>query len=162
MTRWLSDEEQNLWRAWIAVNAALEENIEVDLHRRGLTQSDYEILAHLSEAPNDTLRMTELADAILLTKSGLTYRVSQLEARGLVLRRTCPQDGRGVWATLTKSGRRLIETAAPDHVETVRDSLIDHLRPATRKALLADLKVLLAGQGKQMHGPAHSSVGSPA
>lgn len=156
MTRWLSDEEQRLWRAWLTVNAELERAIEEDLLERDLTPADYEILAHLSEAPDDRLRMSELAAAILVSKSRLTYRVTQLEERGFVERCAADLDGRGVIAQLTRAGRRAIERAAPSHVETVRAALIDHLRPATRKALLADLQATLSGSDHATHGhPAH-------
>jgi len=155
MTRWLTDEEQVLWRSWLATNASLHEAIEADLRSHGLTQADYEILAHLSEAPDGILRMTELAGALLFSKSGLTYRVAHLEERGLVERRSCGDDRRGVWAVLTKAGRRLIEETAPSHVETVRAALIDHLRPETKRALLADLDGLLDARRLPVHGDAH-------
>lgn len=156
MTRWLSDEEQLLWRLWITVNAELEHAIEEDLLEHDLSPADYEILAHLSEAGEGKLRMSELADAILVTKSRLTYRVDQMEARGFVQRCPADGDGRGVTALLTTKGRRAIERAAPGHVATVRAALIDHLRPATRRALATDLRALLEARQLEPHGHGHA------
>lgn len=156
MTRWLSDEEQTLWRLWITANAELEHAIEEDLLEQGLSPADYEILAHLSESAEGRLRMSELADSILVTKSRLTYRVAQMEARGFVERQATDEDGRGVIAVLTRAGRRAIEKAAPGHVETVRASLIDHLRPATRRALATDLRGLLEACHREPHGHGHA------
>lgn len=152
MTRWLSDEEQAFWRLWLATTSQLDRAIEDDLLTSGLTPADYEILAHLSEAPEGRLRMTELANEILVNKSRLTYRIDHLEARGLVTRRACTGDARGVEAVLTRTGRRAIERAAPSHVETVREALIDHLRPATRRMLARDLAGLLTARDQHAHG----------
>jgi DNA-binding MarR family transcriptional regulator len=81
------------------------------------------------------MRMTELADALLNSKSGLTYQVSQLEKAGLVRRRSCTSDDRAVYAVLTPAGKRLLEQAAPGHVALVRELLIDVLTPEQRAAL---------------------------
>jgi DNA-binding MarR family transcriptional regulator len=81
--------------------------------------------------------MTELAGTLLTSKSGLTYQVTQLEKAGLVERRSCPSDVRGVLAVLTEAGRRLLEQAAPGHVTLVRELLIDVLTP-DQLATLAD------------------------
>lgn len=139
MTRWLSPSEQTLWRLWLAANASLHEAIEEDLGTHDLTEADYEVLAHLSEAPDGRLRMTELARTVLLSRSHLTYRVGRLEERGLVERHACTIDARGIEALITRSGRRLITRASVGHVETVRRALIDHLRPDTIRALTRDL-----------------------
>ena len=72
----------------------------------GLSHPQYEILVRLAGAPGGELRMTELAGTLLSSKSGLTYQVTQLEKAGLVARRSCPSDVRGVLAVLTKAGRR--------------------------------------------------------
>lgn len=169
MPRWLSQEEQHLWRCWISVTAALDRAIEADLVSSGLTNADYEILAHLSEAPGEAMRMTDLAASVLVTKSGLSYRVGVLEERGFVRRHEVDDDGRVVMACLTKQGRRAIEAAAPSHVETVRQWLIDHLSPRTLKSLTADLESLLASKSLTPHGerssqqpPARSRISAAA
>src|SRR5690606_32684985 len=94
-----------------------------------LTLADYEILAHLSEAPDDRLRMSELADAALVSRSRLTHRVDRLAARGLVAREACPTDKRGTFAVLTPAGRSTIVATAPTHVEGVRRYLVNRLDP---------------------------------
>jgi DNA-binding MarR family transcriptional regulator len=83
--------------------------------------------------------MTELAEAMASTKSGLTYQVTQLEAAGLACRRSCPGDTRGVIAVITGDGRRLLEKAAPGHVAAVRELFIDALTPAQLTAITEGL-----------------------
>lgn len=145
MTRWLTPEEQQTWRSWLASAVAVLDRLEADLRERGLSHADYEILANLSEAPEQALRMTTLASQVLVSKSRLSYRVDRLVGRGLVERRTCEEDGRGVWAVLSPAGRQLIESEAPRHVELVRTLLIDRLRPGTQQALRKDLPHVLDG-----------------
>ncbi|TQE28279.1 MarR family transcriptional regulator [Streptomyces ipomoeae] len=92
-------------------------------------------MARLSGAPDRELRMTELADALVNSKSGLTYQIGQMEKAGLVRRRFCPSDERAVYAVLTGEGMALLEQAAPGHVELVRDLLMDVLTPDQVRAL---------------------------
>jgi DNA-binding MarR family transcriptional regulator len=138
--RWLNDEEAEAWRAFLAAGALVDRRIESQL-RDGwsLSHPQYEVLVRLAAAPGGTGRMTDLADAMLVSKSGLTYQVGQLEKAGLVRRRACDTDERGVEAVLTKAGRRRLEEVAPSHVELVREILIDVLTPAQRQALAAGL-----------------------
>lgn len=153
MTRWLDEEEQATWRTWLASAAGVLDRLDADLRERGLSHADYEILAHLSEAPNQALRMSALAQTVLVSKSRLSYRIDRLTERGLVERRSCDEDGRGVWASLTPEGRKLIEAEAPRHVELVRQILIDHLRPQTQRALRKDLDGVL--DALDIPSPAH-------
>lgn len=130
MTQWLSEDEQVAWRRFLHATSLLTERLQNGLQRDfGLSDTDYEILAMLSEAPNRRLRMSELAKHVLVSRSRLTYRVDQLAERGLVRRESCPQDGRGMNATLTDDGMAMIEAAAPGHVEDVRRYLFDHIAP---------------------------------
>lgn len=154
MTRWLTSEEQRAWRAWLATASSVLERIDSDLRERGLTHADYEILAHLSEAPEGALRMGQLASQVLQSKSRLSYRMDRLEEQGIVARRACDDDARGTWAVLTPKGRRLIEREAPRHVELVRQVLMDHLRPQTQRALIKDLAAALEAMGQP--GDAHA------
>jgi DNA-binding MarR family transcriptional regulator len=125
--RWLSTEEQQAWRAFVRGSALLLERLEAELmEAHGLTLADYEILVWLSEAPRGGLRMSELADRALVSRSRLTYRLDRLVAEGLVERRPCPSDRRGSLAVLTPTGRRRLERAAPTHVDGVVAYLIDH------------------------------------
>lgn len=106
----------------------------VDAH--GLPLSHYDVLLQLAEA-GGRLRMSELADAVLLSRSGLTRLVDQLERRGLVTRRRSPADARGVEALLTDEGRDRLREAVPTHVAGVRRLFLERLGPE-RQAALAD------------------------
>jgi DNA-binding MarR family transcriptional regulator len=126
--KWLSAAEQQAWRNWIAVTIKLPEALSRDLESsHGLTLTDYEILAHLSESPDRRMRMSELANATLASRSKLSHQVSRLEDLGLVERRICNADGRGQFAHLTPKGWRKIQAAARDHVSSVRRHLVDVL-----------------------------------
>ena len=128
--RWLDDGELHAWTLFLAAAALLNRRIEQQLKDdAGLSHPQYEILVRLSAAPDGALRMTQLADAVLTSKSGLTYQVTQMEKAGLIRRRSCPTDVRGVFAVLTDLGRKRLEQAAPGHVTLVRELLIDALTP---------------------------------
>jgi DNA-binding MarR family transcriptional regulator len=123
------------WRAFIATSALLERRLDQQLRDDvGLSHLQYGILVQLAAAEGNAMRMTELADSMLNSKSGLTYQISQLEKAGLVQRAPCTIDVRGVYAALTDKGRKLMERAAPGHVALVRELLIDVL---TRDQLTA-------------------------
>ncbi|MED7948587.1 MULTISPECIES: MarR family transcriptional regulator [unclassified Streptomyces] len=127
-TRWLDDEEMAAWRGFVTASNLLNRRLERQLKEdSGLSHTQYEILVHLSAAPAGSLRMTELADKLVTSKSGLTYQVTQLERMGLVGRRSCPSDVRGVFAELTEEGHEMLREAAPGHVALVRELLIDVL-----------------------------------
>ena len=127
-TEWLSDDEQALWRRLLAVESRLQDRLDRDLRQHhGLTLAEYGVLVHLSEAGPDGLRMSELADRLLLSRSGLTRRFDTMVRAGLVERRSCPADGRGAMAHLTAQGAALLDEAAPTHVTGVRQYLIDPL-----------------------------------
>jgi DNA-binding MarR family transcriptional regulator len=133
--RWLDDEEMRAWRAFIATSTLLERRLDQQLRDDvGLSHLQYGILVQLAAAEGCAMRMTELADSMLNSKSGLTYQISQLEKAGLVQRAPCTVDVRGVYAALTDKGRKLMERAAPGHVSLVRELLIDVL---TRDQLTA-------------------------
>jgi DNA-binding MarR family transcriptional regulator len=126
--RWLSDDEQRAWRAYLAGSHLLNERLGRELQsEHGLTQNDYEILVQLSESPERRMRMTDLAERCLLSKSRLSHQVTRMENAGLVARETCPSDRRGAFAVLTAEGMRRLEEAAPRHVEGVREHFVDRL-----------------------------------
>ncbi len=128
MTRWLSEGEQQSWRAWLDMSRLLPDRLSRDLNsEHGLSIADYEILVQLSENPDRRIRMSELADRTLSSRSRLTHQCDRLTKRGLMTREPCADDGRGSWAVLTQEGWEKIATAAPDHVESVREHLVDLL-----------------------------------
>jgi len=136
--RWLSDEEQRAWRAFLAGSQLLMHQRGRELqYEHGLTHNDYEILVQLSESPDRRMRMTDLAERCLLSKSRLSHQISRMEEAGLVARATCPSDRRGAFAVLTDEGMRRLEKAAPSHVEGVRDHFIDRLTSDELAALAA-------------------------
>jgi len=133
--RWLNEDEMRAWLAFLTARALLNRRLDQHLKaERGISHLQYDILARLSSVPERELRMTELADGVLNSKSGTTYQVTQLEKAGLVRRRSCPDDGQAVFACLTDAGMRLLEKAAPGYVALVRDLMIDVL---TREQLSA-------------------------
>jgi DNA-binding MarR family transcriptional regulator len=126
---WLSDEEQQAWRATVHLSQLLLRQLDRELNVHGLSGHDYEILVELSESPDNRLRMTDLADATSQSRSRLSHQISRMEARGLVRRDECEGDKRGTFAVLTRDGMATIERVAPDHVDNVRRHFIDRLTP---------------------------------
>ena len=126
--RWLDADEMQVWRTLLQANARLLERLDDELvAAHGLSLPDYEVLVHLSEAPERRVRMSELADRALMSRSRLTYRINRLEAAGLVVRAACDEDRRGWFAVLTPEGQEVLERAAPTHVVGVRRHLLDHI-----------------------------------
>ncbi|MBL7261926.1 MarR family winged helix-turn-helix transcriptional regulator [Paractinoplanes lichenicola] len=127
----LSDSQQTAWRTFIESSWALHTHLEDELRAQtGLSMNDYHVLVVLSEAPEHRLRMGELAGRLVFSPSRITYQISSMVKRGLVRKQPCPEDGRGQEAVLTDEGMTALETAAPLHLITVRDSFIDRLDPA--------------------------------
>jgi DNA-binding MarR family transcriptional regulator len=125
--RWLTDEEQRAWRAYIRLAQLLMRQLDRDLHPFGLSTHDYEILVELSEAPEHRLRMTELADRTAQSRSRLSHQINRMEIKGLVSREGCEGDKRGTFAVLTENGEATIIKVAPSHVASVRRHFIDQL-----------------------------------
>jgi DNA-binding MarR family transcriptional regulator len=135
-TRWLTDDEQRAWRAYIRLAKMLMRQLDRDLHPFGLSTNDYEILVELSEAPGNRLRMTELADLTAQSRSRLSHQITRMEAKGLVRREGCDGDKRGTFAAITGRGLATIERVAPSHVDSVRRHFMDHV-PAEHLGTLA-------------------------
>ena len=130
-TDWLSADERAAWLRLIAVVELLPGVLDAELRAdAGVTHFEYFVLAMLSEAPDRTLRMTALAQRTNATLPRLSHVVRRLERRGLVDRSPCPEDGRATDASLTAAGWDLVVAAAPGHLATVRNRVIDPLTPA--------------------------------
>jgi DNA-binding MarR family transcriptional regulator len=126
--RWLDEGEMRAWRALIGTTADLLAVLDNELQAaHGLSLADYEVLVRISEAPGGTVRMTDLANGLHLSPSGITRRIDGLVRAGLVERTRCPTDRRGANAVLTDAGRKVLEGAAPTHLEGVRAHFIDRL-----------------------------------
>jgi DNA-binding MarR family transcriptional regulator len=127
-TRWLNADEQRTWRAFLRATMLLRGQLDRELQREsGMPLAYYEILAMLSEAPNRSLRMCELATLTWSSRSRLSHAVDRLEQNGWVRRVSCPQDKRGAFAVLTDEGFAALVAAAPVHVDGVRRHLFDQL-----------------------------------
>jgi DNA-binding MarR family transcriptional regulator len=125
--RWLNPREMKAWRSYIIASRRMLEALDGDLAGFELTMADYEVLAQLSDAPGRKLRMSELAEIAMVSKSRLSHRMKVMEAAGWVKREECPEDRRGYFAVMTDKGFKAIEKAAPTHVGSVRNRFLDHL-----------------------------------
>lgn len=135
---WLDSEEQRAWRAWLDAHAHLSARLNRELQASsGLSLSDYDVLVHLTDVPNDRLRAFELGEGLQWEKSRVSRQVSRMAARGLVAKEASPEDGRGAYVVLTPAGRRAIEEAAPAHVELVRRLVFDGLSAQQVRTLAA-------------------------
>jgi len=133
--RWLSEEEQACWRAYLHGTRLLEVALDADLSAHGTTLPEYEILSMLSEAPGRRMRMSALADLVVQSRSRMTHTAGRLEGRGLVRREPSPHDGRGVELTLTDKGLETLERLSKVHVESVRRHFVDLLTPTQFRKL---------------------------
>ena len=129
--RWLTPAESRAWRAMHQLGGPLAAALNRQLLRdSALSTADYEVLVVLSETPSGVLRAGELGRATGWEKSRLSHHLKRMVARGLVERRGCITDGRGLMVAITPQGLGTIERAAPGHVEAVRNYVIDLLTPA--------------------------------
>jgi DNA-binding MarR family transcriptional regulator len=134
--RWLSAQEQTVWRAFLDVSRLLFEQLGRTLTEgTEISFAEYEVLVHLSEAPERRLRMSELAERSVSSRSRITHTMARMEERGLVRREPCPQDDRGVMGVLTDAGYELLVQAAPAHVAQVRAVMFDPLSTSDVTAL---------------------------
>jgi DNA-binding MarR family transcriptional regulator len=125
---WLTQAQQQTWRTYLAMNAALNARIERDLQQlAGMPHAYYLILAMLSEAPGRSLRMNQLAEMVLASQSRLSHAVARLEDQGWVRREQASGDRRGQVAILTDAGYQRLVEVAPGHAETVRSTMFDAL-----------------------------------
>lgn len=135
-TRWLDPAEQRSWRAFVIGTTLLFEKLGEDLRRNfGIGHSEYEVLVRLSERPGRCMRMAALADAMCHSRSRVTHTIARMERAGLVSRSQTPEDGRGVIASMTDAGHRLLVAAAPTHVQSVREHLVDLVDPDDFEAM---------------------------
>jgi len=132
---WLTPTEMAAWRRYIVASRRLIEALDSDLDQHDLSMADYEILAQLSDAPDRRMRMAELAEIAMLSRSRLSHRMKVMEEAGWVRREACPDDKRGFFAVMTPKGWKAIVAAAPDHVASVRTRFVDKLSKADQLVL---------------------------
>ena len=139
----LTRSELAAWRAFLRAHATITRRLEAELvAEHDLPLASYDVLVQLSEAPDRALRMTELAERVLLSRSGLTRLVDRLERDGLVRRQACPEDARGTLAVLTEQGLDRLRAAWPTHLRGVAQHVTDRLSTdelATLERLLGRL-----------------------
>lgn len=129
-TRLLDERELGAWRGFLHTHRALVAVLDDELQRdHDLPLSSYEVLLLLAESPQGRMRMGELADGLLLSRSGLTRLVDRMEQRGLVERVRCEDDARGLFAGITAKGREVFDAARPDHLDGVRRHFLSSLEP---------------------------------
>jgi DNA-binding MarR family transcriptional regulator len=117
----LNEEELAAWRGMLRAHAELTKELDAELAREhNLPLSSYEVLLYLADAPDGRMRMAELADSVLLSRSGLTRLVDRLQREGLLKRERCESDARGYFAEITPKGRRLFDAARRTHLDGVR------------------------------------------
>ena len=144
-TAWLTNEEMTAWRTYIETYSDLIAAIEHDLAEHDLTLGDYQVFVYLSEAPERSMRMCDLADRLQLSPSGLTRRLDGLVKAGFVTREPSVDDRRVMLATLTPAGFAALGKAAPDHVASVRRHIFDHLDGDQVEALASIFQSIKAG-----------------
>jgi len=126
--KWLTASEQQAWRAFLLATQLVDERLDRQLQRdAGMPHAYYAILAGLSEAPDNSLRMSELARRLRYSQSRLTHAISSMERNGWVERRECDTDRRGQVVSITTQGTDTLTAAAPGHVAEVRTAVFDRL-----------------------------------
>ncbi len=147
---WLEPGEQDVWRGFLRMNAWIYDELERDLRARdGLSLIEYGVLAHLSEAPDQRMRMRDLAEAVIVSKSRLSHQIARLERGGHVRREACEHDRRGLWAVLTEEGATALGRAAPGHARRVRSLMFDRLTPRQVDQLRGIVGTLSGGSPQQ-------------
>jgi len=143
--RWLTAQQEHLWRSWLTLNTKLASTLHRELQEdAGLSMQDFEVLVHLTDNPEGRLRVTDLAGLLQWERSRVSHHVTRMECRGLVERVECSEDRRGAFVVITPQGRAAIEGAAPGHVRAVRRLMFDALSEEEQAVLAAVIDKLLA------------------
>ncbi|MDQ0934222.1 MarR family winged helix-turn-helix transcriptional regulator [Streptomyces turgidiscabies] len=143
--RWLDETEMRAWNGFLLTASLIARMVDAQLSETGgVSRVQYEILTRIHASPGRRHRMTELAERMVFSRSGMTYQVAQLEKAGLLRRETDLEDERGVLAILTDEGQRVLEAAAPGHLATVREGFVDLLSPE-QISQLADIMDITSG-----------------
>ncbi|MFG2882355.1 MarR family winged helix-turn-helix transcriptional regulator [Streptomyces sp. NPDC048297] len=144
--RWLTDDEQRVWRSYLQATTLLEDHLDRQLQRdAGMPHIYYGLLVTLADAPRRRLRMTELAMKAKITRSRLSHAIARLEQNGWVRREDCASDKRGQFAVLTDKGTEVLRRTAPGHVTAVRQALFERLTPEQQKALGEIMEIVAEG-----------------
>jgi DNA-binding MarR family transcriptional regulator len=140
----LSARELSVWRTFLRAHAGITRQLEHELaDQHMLPLPSYDVLLQLAESPQRRLRMTDLAERVLLSRSGLTRLVDRLSAEGLVAREACPDDARGTFTVITEAGLAKLREAAPTHLHGIEEHVTSRLSPVELDALGRLLRKLL-------------------
>jgi DNA-binding MarR family transcriptional regulator len=151
----LTARELGVWRSFLRAHASIASRLERDLIAdHGLPLAWYDVLLQLAEAPGQRMRMTDLADRVLLSRSGLTRLVDRLVAEGLVERAACPSDARGTYTVITAGGLRRLREAAPTHLRGIGEYVAGPLSEQELETLGGLLRKLLDAAGGDTSPPA--------
>ncbi len=143
--RWLTDDEQSLWRLMLAAQRKLDRVIDETLQRGSeLSMSEFSVLVSLSEAEDGSLRLRDLCNGLDWDRSRTSHQITRMERRGLVVKNRSEGDARGVMVGITEDGMRRLQLAAPEHVESVRRVAFDHMTGEQESALRTYLEGVLA------------------
>jgi DNA-binding MarR family transcriptional regulator len=138
------DPRLRAWVAFLQAYAVITRRLEAELQaERGLSLADYDALVQLAVADDRRLRMSELAERVVLSRSGVSRLVDRLEAGGLVARRACPTDARGSWAELTAAGLDRLRDAAPVHLRGVDAHFLSPIGSTDREGLVRALEAVV-------------------
>jgi DNA-binding MarR family transcriptional regulator len=141
----LTDAELGAWRGLLRTHAMLVKRLDAELEAtHGLPLTSYEVLLHLADAPERKMRMCDVADSVLLSRSGLTRLIDRLERDGLVERVSCADDARGAFARLTDDGLAKLQSARSTHLDGVREHFLQHFSDA-EQAFLGEAWIRVAG-----------------
>ena len=155
----LSPRELAAWKGMLAVHSRFRTRRASELERdHGLPLTSYEVLMYIGDAEGGRLRMGELAERLLLSRSGITRLADRLERQGLIVRRRCENDGRGLFVSLTPAGRAKLDAVRPAHLAGVRRHFISRLTPADLEELGAIWRRLLADEDRPALGDARPSA----
>lgn len=142
--RWLSEDEQQFWRLIVAASRKVSRSIDETLQEGyALSSSEYSVLVALSEVPGNALRLRDLCASLDWDRSRASHQVTRMEKRGLVEKHRSPGDARGVLVSLSDLGLEQLRAAAPDHVESVRRAVFDHLSSDQIETLVEALAALV-------------------
>ncbi|MFV2062349.1 MAG: MarR family winged helix-turn-helix transcriptional regulator [Chloroflexota bacterium] len=155
----VDDPRLDTWRAFLYAQSALMPRLDADLRKAaGLTLAEFDALAQLGLAPQQRLRMSDLAERVLLSRSGVTRLVDRLEHNGDVRRESSAPDGRGAYAVLTKKGADRVRTAMLDHLAAVDAHFLDHIDPSEMTPLLQALGRVAQANGRPLPSSAASAT----
>lgn len=145
----LTEAEHAAWKGFVRVHTAMVRVLDAELESaHGLSLSSYEVLRALRCSPDGRLRMADLAEHALLSRSGMTRLVDRLERQGLLIRCQCSDDARGCFAVLSEAGGALLDRAGPTHLESVRSGFLSHLTAEDLDRLAAVWERMLAPTGE--------------